>query len=126
MRNVVTTSAETSFGKSFSVKFTLCGHCFEWTIDHHVGHVGGTSSTGVTSSESFDVMPIWTTFDEIDYHPYKSCTDVLNLMCPSSQLNEGSPATLSYNSFDEIVKVLTDSIVVDQKEKVKLLAKSSR
>jgi hypothetical protein len=71
-------------------------------------------------------MPIWTTFDEIDYDPYKSCTDVLNLMSLSSQLNEGSPATLSYNSFDEIVKVLTDSIVVDQKEKVKLLAKSSR
>jgi hypothetical protein len=114
-RNTVIESKETSYGKCHHVQLFFCSHIFEWKIDHHM--------TGKTADESmnnsYDVMPVLPTFNGIDYDPYMAYDKVLVLLSSQHQQQ-------SCDVFYEIVKILVESIVSDQKEKVKLLPKSSR
>ena len=70
-------------------------------------------------NNSYDVMPVLPTFNGIDYDPYMAYDKVLVLLSSQHQQQ-------SCDVFYEIVKILVESIVSDQKEKVKLLPKSSR
>jgi hypothetical protein len=116
MQNTLTESQHTSYGVCYHLRFTLCNHTFEWKIDHHMK--GKTSDERL--NETYDVIPILPTFYGIDYDPYIACCDVMTLL---SATGAQPSSRIAYN---DIVKVLTDSIVNDQRQKVKILTKSFR
>jgi len=102
----------------------MCNHTFEWRIDHHIR---GKSSRGCPVDD-YDVMPVLPTFTDVDYDPYKAVDDVMRLISPTD--DEGNdaapPGGRTTGNLSDVVKCLIDSIVDDQREKVKLLSKSSR
>lgn len=77
------------------------------------------------SKDSFDVMPILPSFVDIDYDPYSACHNVQLLLSAKLSASDASKGPHSH-TLDEIVRVLIESIVKDQREKMKFLTKSFR
>lgn len=121
MRSVTISSVEKSYGMCHNVEFSICNHTFEWII---VEYMKGKTTDERIKEDTFDVMPVLPSFVGIDYNPYVACHSVMLLLSSSSESE--SEKTSSHNMLIEIMRVLTTSIVDDQREKVNLLTKSFR
>lgn len=121
-RNVTISSKDTSFGRCHKIEFAICKHTFEWKIDQHMEG----KTTDAILNDSFDVMPILPTFSDIDYDPYSACYHVQLLLSAPSLSDTAAQGTSHNTTIDDIVVVLIESLVNDQRQKVKLLTKSFR